>query len=161
MKQLFAMASAAILVGLASSGPAHAWINSKFSVGLNWSCQSGNNSFLWGVWRDGQIPLDGYYGGPPPGHVPGAQPFPWFGNANQSTMPQAYAPAQQPNAYAGVNTYNDPSYGFYPASYQSGYGAYQPYSTYTPSYYAPSYYNYSQNYYTPNFNDPYAWYYQR
>ncbi len=168
MKQLLAIGCAAILIGLACSGPADAWTNSKFSIGLNWSCQSGNNSLLWGAWRNGQIPEDGYGGGPGPGGPPPhGQPFPYFGsNQTQQSMPQVAQPmpstptmpsAMQQQNFAGANDYSNGN--FYPASYQQT--GYQPfyYPSYTPNYYAPNYYN--QNYYTPNFNDPYAWYYQR
>ena len=42
---------------------ASAWVNSKFSVGLNWDMQSGGNNLLWGAWRNGQPPGPEAFGG--------------------------------------------------------------------------------------------------
>src|SRR5579871_4206886 len=119
MKQLLIIGCAAVLVGLASTGTADAWINNRFSIGLNWSRQSGNNNLFWGLWRNGQIPDYGAYGyGPPPGPMHGAAGFPWFGNSNQtpSNMPQAtaYQPTQAA-PYAGNYGYGYDS-NFYQAS---------------------------------------------
>src|SRR3954466_8586706 len=50
--------------------PASAWVNSRFSIGLNWHLQSANNSVLWGLWRNGQIPGPDVAPYPPPGPVP-------------------------------------------------------------------------------------------
>jgi hypothetical protein len=168
MKQFLTVGALAALAVLATSRTADAWCNSKFSVGLNWSLQSGNNNLLWGVYRNGQIP-DGYDGGgyggpgaPPPGY--GAQPFPWFGSAQQqSNMPQASV--AMPNVPQGGYAYNGYGYNgygaggynsnLYPANYQYQTG-YQPY--YAPGYYAPSYYPPA---YYPGHSDPFQWYYQR
>jgi hypothetical protein len=48
----------ALALGLAAvvEQEASAWIKCNFSVGLNWSWESGNNSFLWGAWTSGQVP---------------------------------------------------------------------------------------------------------
>jgi hypothetical protein len=161
MKHLMTLGVAAILVALASSRPAEAWTNAKFSIGLNWACQSGNNSLLWGFWRNGQVPDDygpGGGGGPalPPGYgppyPPGTQPFPYFGMNQQAptSMPNAYYSAPTTQSYAGSYGYD--SY-FHPASYQSGYSPYY-LPSYSPSYYTPNYYGYGQG------ND-FTWYYQR
>lgn len=53
MKRFLSVGLLALGVVFASQRPAHAWINAKFSVGLNWSWQSANNSFLWGAWQSG------------------------------------------------------------------------------------------------------------
>ena len=36
--------------------PALAWKNVRFSMGLNYQYQSGNNDFMWGLWHNGQVP---------------------------------------------------------------------------------------------------------
>src|SRR5437763_1735249 len=64
----------ALALGLAavSGQEASAWIKCNFSVGLNWSWESGNNSFLWGLWTSGQAPgyptdaFNGTYAAPSP-----------------------------------------------------------------------------------------------
>ena len=127
MKKLLAFGLTAVVVALATTRPADAWVNCKFSVGLNWHFQSGNNSLLWGAYKNGQIPdFYGYgYGHPPhsvlggPPAAPGQQPFPWFGQTQQQpTMPQASTGAAQ--AYGGGSG----GY-YYPASYS---GSAYPYS---------------------------------
>jgi hypothetical protein len=153
MKHLLTLGVAAIAVALATSRPAEAWTNAKFSIGLNWACQSGNNSLLWGFWRNGQVPDDygpGPGGGPslPPGYgppyPPGTQPFPYFGMNQAPSMPNAYYGAPTQN-YAG--SYNN---SFYPASYQTGYQSPYYLPTYSPSY------NYGYG-----MGNDFTWYYQR
>ena len=149
MKKLLVLGFSAVVVALATGRPADAWINSKFSVGLNWQWQSANNNFLWGVFRNGEVPQGGgaYYMGAPPATVPGQQPFPWFGN----TPPQSNNPAASagPMPYSNAS-YSDAGIDFYsPASYQPNYQqGYQP--SYEPNYYGTGYYN-----------QPFTWYYQR
>jgi hypothetical protein len=158
MKKLLSLGIAAVLVALGTSRPADAWCNMKFSVGLNWSLQSGNNNLLWGAWRNGQIPDDygqGGYG--PPGGAPGGQPFPWFGSNNAiSNMPQAAAPIPAPSGYAATNNYGGNPY--YAASYQPNLQA-----SYQTPYYAPGYLPNAMPNYAPGYygSDPFTWYYQR
>ena len=137
MRKLLACGLSAVMVALATCRPADAWVNAKFSIGLNWHFQSGNNNFLWGFYRNGQVPYDSGHGnlfdyGP----APGQQPFPWFGSTKQQNMPQAAAAGTQ-------QAYGNTGYGnyYYPASYQPG-------SVYP--YYYPNYYN-----------DQFTWFYQR
>jgi hypothetical protein len=60
-----------------SAQPALAWKNTKFSIGMNYQSQSGNNDFLWGLWHNGQVPPPlpppGY---PPPAYAPVGYPPP-------------------------------------------------------------------------------------
>lgn len=144
MKKLLVLGCAAVVVALATGRPADAWINSKFSVGLNWQWQSANNNFLWGVFRNGEVPQGGgaYYMGAPPAAVPGQQPFPWFGNTPPQSNTPAASTGQMPYSNA---SYNDSGIDFYtPASYQQGYQA-----SYQQGYQANSYYGsgYSNWYY--------------
>ena len=138
MKKLLVLGFSAVVVALATGRPADAWINSKFSIGLNWQWQSANNCFLWGVFRNGEIPQGSgaYYMGNPPATVPGEQPFPWFGN----TAPQSNIPAVS----TGQMPYSNTSYSGSAIDF------------YTPASYQPNYY-YGTGYY----NQPYTWYYQR
>src|SRR4051794_11744784 len=115
MKKILLGGIAALAVVLATEKQASAWINSRFSVGLNWSYQSGGNNFLWGLFRNGQppgpeaygpgfpggFPGGGYPGGGyPGGGYPGNGPngFPYFGSAPGGdgtapvTMPTAPPP---------------------------------------------------------------------
>src|SRR5207249_4449700 len=132
---------------------ADAWMNAKFSIGLNWQIQSANNNFLWGLWKNGQVPGPEAFGGGY-GHVPYGAPsggyFPYFGSAPQPT-PQSYptqtvAPPQaamQPQSYNAMP--QNYSYNPYQSvSYQSG--------SYYPNYYNPTY--------SPYYGQqvPYYWY---
>ena len=119
-------------LGLLALGqqPASAWTNSKFSVGLNWHIQSGNNNILWGLWKNGQVPGPEAFGG---GHG-GFAPAPSF----HAPMPShAYAaPGYSAPAYGMAQAYASP---FQFANYVRPSDAYY-YPT--PSYYypMPSYY---------------------
>jgi hypothetical protein len=158
MKKLLSVGVAAVLIALGTSRPADAWCNAKFSIGLNWSCQSGNNNLFWGLWRNGEIPSDYGAGGYGPGAMPGpgasgGQPFPWFGGNNATgNMPQAAAALPAQSGYAAANYYGNNPY--YAASYQPNQQA-----SYQAPYYAP---NYAPNY-TPGYygTDPFTWFYQR
>src|SRR5687767_14722387 len=54
MQRLLGISLLTALVFAATERPAQAWVNSRFSIGLNWSFQSGGNSAFWGLWRNGQ-----------------------------------------------------------------------------------------------------------
>lgn len=151
MKKLLTFGLLSVAVALAAEQPAHAWVNSRFSIGLNWNYQAGANSFMWGLYRNGQVPSPADYGmgGMGPGcAMPMAQPFPYFGGAAQPSAPAAAQPgpaAQQ--AYYGNNniyqavSYQNGGYGDY-----SGYNGYNAYNSYAPMYYVPSYYGYGYGY---------------
>src|ERR1700722_14831889 len=87
-----------------SEHQASAWVNAKFSVGLNWHLQSANNNVFWGMWKNGQVPgPEAFGGGGPGGPVPfGQNPpggtFPFFGNAPQGA-PQGFESAPPPTAF--------------------------------------------------------------
>jgi hypothetical protein len=65
-----------------SQQTASAWVNHKFSIGLNWHRQSGGNNFLWGAFQNGQ---------PPGPEAYGSSGFSTFGQS----APQYYAPMPQ------------------------------------------------------------------
>ncbi len=152
MKKFLFLGLAALGLGLVIDRPADAWVNSKFSIGLNWHRQSGGNNLLWGVFRNGQVPGPeggGFHGGylPHGDHAPtfpgfhpaGPNEFQYFGqkpqnqNGNQPNPQPAAAAAQQPQAYGLVpNWYN-----------QSLYQA----VNYTPNYYYPADYSSTGNFY--------------
>src|SRR6267378_4510824 len=87
MKKLLSMGLLTVCALLISEHQAQAWMNAKFSIGLNWHIQSGNNNWLWGAWKNGQVPgPEAFGGGMPYGNVPfGTNPpggsFPFFGSA--------------------------------------------------------------------------------
>ena len=142
MKKIVSLGLLAACALVVSERPAHAWVNSKFSVGLSWHLQSGNNNFLWGLWRNGQVPGPEAYQGPFHYGPPPAQngTFPWYGHAPQNET--APPPLAQQHAY-------------YPAqqSYYNPYQAvsYQQYAQYYPSYFNPTYQMYA-------YQAPYYWY---
>lgn len=152
MKKILSIGLLAVCALAVSERPAHAWVNSKFSIGLNWHLQSGNNNILWGAFRNGQVPgPDAYHGGPfqygPPMSAPGmSQPsgvFPWFGSA----PPQETAPPP----VAGQTAYYPQQYGYY-NPYQTVSYQHNPYYAY-PNYFYPTYQSYAYGY-----QAPYYWY---
>ena len=138
MKKQLLLGLSAVALAMATCRPADAWINSRFSMGINWHWQSGNNCWFWGLFRNGDSCCYDWYGAAY-GNSYGAPAydhgFPWFGGAYQPTAPLAATPYTAPQAYTGG------AYGnyYYPASYQ------------------PS----AAPYYAPNYTEPFTWYYQR
>src|SRR5262245_16845089 len=115
MKKLFSLGLLTVCALAVTERQASAWCNAKFSVGLNWHIQSANNNFLWGLYKNGQVPGPEAFGqpggpgpgmyGPPPGGgfmPPAANGFQWFGqNPNGMTQPpypQGY-PQAMPQAF--------------------------------------------------------------
>jgi hypothetical protein len=156
MKKLFSIGLLTVCALALSERQAQAWVNAKFSIGLNWHVQSGNNNVLWGLWKNGQVPGPEAFGGggqfgpmqgpggqfgpmQGPGPIPPAGVFPYFGGGQQGypQRPTANEPPQsapQQQAYYGMPqnyTYNP----YQPVSYQ-------PNSYYSPSYYYPPYNQY-------------------
>lgn len=144
MRKAFFLGLTALGLALASGQEAKAWTNFKFSAGVNWQWQSGDNCLLWGLFRNGQVPgpeAFQHYGYPPHGST-----FPFFGaapaapaattptNANPSSTS---VPAQQTGWYGGNPYYTtgytpyNPTYA-YPTDYGFGAGYYGGY--YYPSY---------------------------
>ena len=187
MKKLLSIGLLAMCAFALSEHPAQAWVNSRFSIGLNWHHQSANTSYLWGLWRNGQVPGPEAFGAGPgmggpgmggPGMgapLPQSQPFPFFGANGQGGAqqgayhpntqpggPQAY-PIAAPQGFPGAGqsgaqqTYYNPYYGWTGGS---------PYQTvnYQPSAYQPSMYYPSSAYYHPYYNPgqsyeaPFYWY---
>jgi hypothetical protein len=153
MKKLLSIGLLTVCALALSEHQAHAWVNAKFSIGLNWHVQSANNNVLWGLWKNGQVPgpeaFGGGGGGPfPQGVGPGpmmppAGAFPYFGSGPQGypseTPPPPQASPQQ--AYYGMQNANP---------YQAV--SYQPNNYYYPNYYYPIY----QQYY--GYQAPSYWY---
>jgi hypothetical protein len=167
MKKLLSMGLLTLCALAASQQQAHAWVNAKFSVGLNWQLQSANNNWLWGFWKNGQVPGPEAFGQPAGGpgfYGPGGmgQPgtgsgqFPYFGGVPQANPPMPQASFQetpppalfnQPQRQTALN-YGMPNYynPYQTVSYQNGY--------YYPNYYGayPQSYDYASGY------APYYWY---
>ena len=133
MKKLLWIGLGAAGLLLATERPAHAWVNFKFSAGINWQYQSGNNCWLWGLFNNGQIP-DGYGFGMGVGNLPPDASFaPYYGGTAPS-MPaaagSAYATTPAANfsvipAWYGGSPYRTTGYApnFYDA-YAAPYGYY-------------------------------------
>lgn len=131
MKKFVAMGALALILAACSLQEASAWVNSKFSVGLDYSHQSGGNNFLWGVFRNGQPPACdgpgcfGPYGYP--GHAAqGFQGYPYAQGGMMPMNPMApsapvaapVVPPTQPSSsleYNGFQTVNFPMY--YPPNF--------------------------------------------
>jgi hypothetical protein len=165
MKKLLSIGLLTVCALALSEHQAQAWVNAKFSIGLNWQLQSANNNFFWGLYKNGQVPgpeaFGGGYSSPfPYGVGPGpamTQPgqFPFFGQNPQGAPqtvpaqtvapPQASVQQQQQQAYYGMNQ------GYY-NPYQAV--SYQPNAYYYPSYYYPNY----QQYYGYGYQAPSYWY---
>jgi hypothetical protein len=158
----------------ATERPAQAWVNSRFSVGLNWSFQSGGNSAFWGLWRNGQVPGpwgDGIIygvcqtGNPGAGHVGGydghaygyGQPHAGGGPA----APGASTPAAAPAQTTANPTQQAWQYGIIPNWYQGQNvfqaAAYQPQAP-PANYGYPANAGYGYDYYGHNFTPPSYWY---
>lgn len=145
MKKMLCVGLTALGLMLAAHQEASAWINFKFSAGVNWQWQSGGNNLFWGAFSNGQPGFGAFQSQPYPHHPPGQ--FQWFGAA-----PQQQAPASVPantQAPTGPQAYYAPSYdanpyrtvgysGFNIGNYQPNYDWY-----YTPGYYG---YQYSPSY---------------
>jgi hypothetical protein len=164
MKKLLSIGVLTLCALALSEHQAQAWVNSRFSIGLNWHLQSANTSYLWGLWRNGQIPgPEGY--GPPPGGIPpgtpglygppqgGPQPFPFMGAGMQPNG------APQQNVQQGAYNQYMP-YGYQPTMYPYGYPAMPPQmlspymtenATPMPQYYNPNmaWYGNGNNLYRP------------
>lgn len=174
MKKLLSMGLLTLCALAVSEREAQAWVNAKFSVGLNWQLQSANNNWLWGFWKNGQVPGPEAFGQPggggygPTMYAPGGMQmpqgvFPYFGGSNApqqmpaaqgaptETMPPALA--QQPQAFntASQNYFYNP---YQTVSYQQG--------AYYPNYYGayPQSYGYGYGY-GYGAQAPYYWYNNR
>jgi hypothetical protein len=139
MKKLLSIGLLTVCALALSERPAQAWVNAKFSIGLNWHLQSANNNWLWGFWKNGQVPGPEAFGGPgqSPGPMSPSGAFPYFGSAPQGYpqgVPAQTAPPQaaQQQAYYGMPQ----PYNYNP--YQAV--SYQPSNPYYPNYYQPNYY---------------------
>jgi hypothetical protein len=157
MKKLLSIGMLTVCALALTERPADAWVNSKFSIGLNWHLQSGNNNVLWGLWKNGQVPgpeAFGGHGGPmqfgpqQQQMMPPANGFPFYGNSQP--MPQAYPAQTPPPQTAQQYSYNP----YQAVSYQPNTGYYYPQQYTYPSYYSgygqPSGYSQQQV--------PYYWY---
>ena len=112
MKKLLTLGISTVLLALATSRPADAWINAKISVGVNWHWRTGDNYLFGGLVSNGQNPYGILDVGPPPAHVP-----PGFGAAPHANTPAASTgPAYSPASYGG-----NPNGSYHPATYQPSY----------------------------------------
>ncbi|MBM3994579.1 MAG: hypothetical protein FJ303_10570 [Planctomycetes bacterium] len=145
MKKLLSIGLLTVCALVVSEHQASAWVNAKFSVGLNWHLQSANNNWLWGFWKNGQVPgpeAFGHGGGPGP-MMPPAGAFPFFGNT-----PTGQPSNAAPQAQAAQQQYYMPYYNPYQTV------SYQPSGFYYPNYYYPIY----QQYYGYQYQAPSYWY---
>jgi hypothetical protein len=56
VKKWTLMGALALSIAAVSGQQASAWYKVGFSAGVNFTWESGNNSYLWGAWRSGNIP---------------------------------------------------------------------------------------------------------
>lgn len=128
MRKILAMGAFALTLTLAQTQEVSAWINHRFSIGLNWEWQSGNNNLLWGAFRNGNpgepLPPGGF------GHCFGHGCNTGFGFDN----PFHYGASLEPPAYTPPPP--SPTQAYYPPAYpyhNVGYGYYT-----MPVYYYPT-----------------------
>ncbi len=152
MKRFLMMGALALGVVALSQQHASAWI--KFNIGFNISFESGNNCWLWGLFRNGQVP--GYPTDYPTHHgchYPHAYVGGFGGYDHGSVAYDSHAPTgtQGQGGQGGQGskqtdesrTTATQGYGWYqPVSYSTGgYAGSAGYSS--PTYYQPyGYYNY-------------------
>ena len=156
MKRFLIIGALALGLVAMSRQEASAWIKCRFSVGLNWSWDSGNNNFLWGFMKNGQVPgypTDFYAGGasmPPPSPYAGMMGggmvggYPDMGGHAPTGGPGFVAPApsqtQEPPTGKGNNS---PAPGQPTAVNWYGNSSYQPVGyNQAPSYNQTPRYNY-------------------
>ena len=153
MKKLLSIGLLTVCALALSERQAQAWVNAKFTIGLNWHVQSANNNLFWGAWKNGQVPGPEAFGGGQFGPMQGPGPmapagtFPYFGSGQQgypqgptANEPPQAAPQQQ--AYYGMpqasNPYQavsyQPSNYYYPNNYNPSYNPYAYYGYQVPSY---------------------------
>jgi hypothetical protein len=102
---------------LASQDHASAWVNFKFSAGINWQWQSGGNSVLWGAWRNGPPGCEAFgqncaYPNYHAANAAGPNGFVQQGDKGQpKAQGQAYAAPQYP--YYGFTPTVPPQYQHY------------------------------------------------
>ncbi len=104
-----ALALALLAVG---QQKASAWTKSSFSVGLSWSREAADNSFLWKVYRNGPHPFaqGGEFGGYGGGFAGVDGGMPYAGTpVERPTLPQLPAPKPLSNL--------TPTTGVQPATY--------------------------------------------
>lgn len=133
MKKLLTSGVLALTLAALSTQSAMAWVNSKFGVGLNWNYQSGGNSLLFGLFRNGQPPApDCGIGGPGyvPGPIPGPAPCPNGGPYHGLFQPGAEQGVAAPDAAAAASNVQGRT---------QSYNRY--YSNQTVNYQYPYYYN--------------------
>ena len=153
MNKLIVAGALALGLVLTAQQEASAWTKWSVNVGVSIHYEGGNNNFLWGMFRSGQVPgyptdvcMDGPFGGVAaapyidPGYAYGYAAYPAHDSAAPVTTepPVAPPPAKtgtqaiyypnQPAAYyPNAGSYQYPAYGY---SYGSGYG----YAQQVPSY---------------------------
>lgn len=103
MRRLLAFAFLSLAALAAAAGPAAAWCNFSFGIGIGGSWQSGGNCFGCGLWNNGQYPCYPGYGSYPLGY-----PAPPYAYAPAPAVPYV-GPGTSPNgAYTG---YGCPPFG--------------------------------------------------
>jgi hypothetical protein len=154
VKRLIATGLMALVLVLSSQQQALAWRKCSFSAGISWHVESGNNNFLWGLFKNGQVPgyptdvLPTFQGVAYPNPYAGIGPVgPVFGGPPPVVAPlPPVAATQQPappvKQAIYYNNYNYQAVGYnYPAN--------NSYANQTPGYSYPQY-NYS-NYQVPSY----------
>jgi hypothetical protein len=115
MKKIVSAGLMAICALVLSQQQASAWTNSRFSIGLNWEKQSGNNSCLWGAKRDGQVPAPYVDAHVPYGPAYSHPHVSYSAAPSYSSTPYAYY-QMPPSSYEAPTYANAPVH--YPSPYQ-------------------------------------------
>jgi hypothetical protein len=118
MKKFLMMGVLAVTAVMLSQQQASAWINTRFSIGFNWQWQSGNNSWFWGTFVNGQTPGFDFGPGFEPDVMPNGHHHGYYLSQNGIAEPSHHAysytqPTYQTVSYPGY--YSMPTY-YYPVS---------------------------------------------
>jgi hypothetical protein len=160
VKKALIASLAALVLLLVSQQQAYAWKKWSFNAGISINYEGGNNSFLWGLYQNGQVP--GY----PSDYYPlnrsivsGPSPYGGFPAYGGAPLAADYSGGHGPALPAGAqpmpsgNQSQQPKQAETQAVYYNNYN-YQPAGYQTPSY---GYSNYGYSNYG-NYQVPSYWY---
>lgn len=131
MKKFLSLSIVAVALVAVAQQEASAWSNIKFGAGVNMSWQTGDNTLLWGLFRNGQIPPPPGFGAP---HLPPGMPVPPMGPGGPPHPAEFYGAQQNISAPAQMQqnvraSYQQPVYSMPAPGYQY----------YSPAYQTPGY----------------------
>lgn len=142
MRKFLTLSIMAAALTCVSHQQASAWHNLHLKIGMDWSWQSGNNKWLWGLMSSGEpmAPLPSHHMTPVYPQYYGPQPVVQYALPHHTPATQNQGRSGAPNDQPASTVRQ----AWYSTSYYYGYGV-QPVNYYYSGYgyAAPSYYYYS------------------